>query len=88
MYGSTSIMRNIYPEWLYGHKCEIFYCAFSFLGRGLYVRCSNLANYRFTLVPLLQDSKPEKRKAAKEDRTHHQLQSARGAAKKAIEIDH
>ena len=50
-YGTcTSVMPNICPAWLYGHKREIFYCAFSFLGHRPYVRCSNLANCRFTLV--------------------------------------
>ena len=41
----------IYPVMLYGHKREIFYCAFSCLGHGPYIRRSNLANCncKFTL---------------------------------------
>ena len=36
--------------YMYMYKCKTFYCAFSFLGHGLYMyaRCSNLANFRFT----------------------------------------
>ena len=33
----------IYPVMPYGHKREIFYCAFSCLGHGPYIRRSNLA---------------------------------------------
>ena len=45
--------REIYicPVWLYGYKREIFYCAFSCLGYAPYIRHSNLANCKFTLVP-------------------------------------
>ena len=41
----------ISPAWLYGHKREIFFCAFLCLGYGPYIRRSNLANCKFTLVP-------------------------------------
>ena len=51
----TSVTRNMCPAWLCGHRREIFYYTFSFLGHGLCVHCSNLANCRFTLM-LLQDS--------------------------------
>ena len=40
----------IFPAWLYGHKREVFYCAFSCNGHRPYVRRSNLANCKFTLV--------------------------------------
>ena len=50
MYGSTSVTRNYIPSDLYGHKREIFYCAFSCLGHGPYIRRSDLANCKFTLV--------------------------------------
>ena len=45
--------REIYAQhaWLYGHKREIFYCAFSCLGYAPYIRRSNLVNCKFTLVP-------------------------------------
>ena len=36
------------------HKREILYCAFSCLGYGLYIRSSNLANFKFTPVLVLQ----------------------------------
>ena len=49
MYG-TSVTRNYIPSDLYGHKREIFYCAFSYLGHGPYIRRSDLANCKFTLV--------------------------------------
>ena len=49
MYG-TSVTRNYIPSDLYGHKREIFYCAFSCLGHGPYIRRSDLANCKFTLV--------------------------------------
>ena len=44
----------ISPAWLYEHKREIFYCAFSCLGYGPYISSSNLANCKFTLVLVLQ----------------------------------
>ena len=50
-YYGTSVTRNICPAWLYGHKREIFYCAFSCLGYAPYICCSNLVNCKFTLVP-------------------------------------
>ena len=43
------------PQWfksparLYEYKHEIFYCAFSCLGYGPYICCSNVANCKFTL---------------------------------------
>ena len=43
----------IYPAWLYEHKREIFYCEFSCLGHGPYVRCSNLANCIYTYTRAL-----------------------------------
>ena len=49
MYG-TSVTRNYIPSDLYGHEREIFYCAFSCLGHGPYIRRSDLANCKFTLV--------------------------------------
>ena len=44
--------KIIYPVMLYGHKRETFYCAFSCLGHrdGPYIRHSNLANCKFTLM--------------------------------------
>ena len=36
----------------HGSMDKIFYCTFSFLGHRPQVRCSNLANCRFTLVLL------------------------------------
>ena len=36
----------------HGSMDKIFYCTFSFLGHRPHVRCSNLANCRFTLVLL------------------------------------
>ena len=76
----TSVTWNICPAWFYGHKREIFYCAFPFLGHRPYVCGSNLVNCRFILVLLVQYNtrqsspswheswtkcKPEKSKAAK-----------------------
>ena len=55
IYYGTSVTRNICPAWLYGHKREIFYCAFSCPGYGPYIRCSNLVNCKFTLVPACID---------------------------------
>ena len=46
----------IYPVMLYGYKCETFYCAFSCLGHGPYIRRSNLANCKFTLELVLLHS--------------------------------
>ena len=44
-YYGASVTRNIMcPAWFYGHKREIFYCAFSCLGYRPYIRRSNLAN--------------------------------------------
>ena len=55
IYYGTSVTRNICPAWLYGHKRKIFYRAFSFLGYGPYIRCSNLANCKFILMPACID---------------------------------
>ena len=57
IYYSIMVRRSceiISPAWLYECKREIFYCAFSCLGYGPYVRRSNLANCRFTLVCFVQ----------------------------------
>ena len=59
----------IYPVMLYGHKREIFYCAFSCLGHGPYIRRSNLANCKFTLELVLHRTAQyrSKQKAPKEE---------------------
>ena len=70
---------------LYGHKREIFYCAFSCLGHGPYIRRSNLANCKFTLklaiatVPRrtqVQKQAEDSRGDSERDRACHQLNSA------------
>ena len=53
IYYGTSVTRNYIPSDLYGHKREMFYCAFSCLGHGPYIRRSDLANCKFTLVLVL-----------------------------------
>ena len=53
IYYGTSVTRNYIPSDLYGHKRETFYCAFSCLGHGPYIRRSDLANCKFTLVLVL-----------------------------------
>ena len=77
-----------------GHKCKIFYYAFSFLGHGLYVRCSNLANCRFTLMLLqfamnTEPSINQKQvlKAAQKARGRQKQLSITVSSKKAIELD-
>ena len=77
----------IYPVMLYGHKRETFYCAFSCLGHGPYIRRSNLANCKFTLELVLQASLPyhavqkqaegSKGGDSERDRSCHELNSAR-----------
>ena len=73
-------VRKIYAHavWLYGHKLKIFYCAFSFLGHKS--QLSKMQIYTRALIVyrglgIFEPSKPEKIKAAKEDRAHHQSQS-------------
>ena len=61
-YYGTSVTRNIIcPAWFYGHKREIFYCAFSCLGYRPYIRHSNLANCKFTLVLVFEQYRREER---------------------------
>ena len=81
----------IYPVMLYGHKREIFYCAFSCLGHGPYIRRSNLANCKFTLVLVVlikQATVPQAQKEERESETELVVSStAQGPAKNAIKID-
>ena len=75
------IIYPIYPAMLYGHKREIFYCAFSYLGHGH----SNLANCKFTLVlvsyvaTVLRRTEVSRRlqRRRERDRARRQLNSAR-----------
>ena len=54
IYYGTSVTRNYnIPSDLYGHKREIFYCAFSCLGYRPYIRRSNLANCKSNLHSFL-----------------------------------
>ena len=84
----------IYPVMLYGHKREIFYCAFSCLGHGPYIRRSNLAYCKFTLeLGSSYRTAPyrSKQKAPKEE-TLSEIESvissiAQGPAKNTIKID-
>ena len=83
----------IYPVMLYRHKREIFYCAFSCLGHGPYIRRSNLANCKFTLDQASYRTAPyrSKQKAPKEE-TLSEIEPvissiAQGPAKNTIKID-
>ena len=85
----------IYPVMLYGHKREIFYCAFSCLEHGPYIRCSNLANCKFTLELYCIDQASchtrSKQKAPKEE-TLSEIEPVissigQGPAKNTIKID-
>ena len=78
----TSVTRNYnIPSDLYGHKREIFYCAFSCLGYGPYIHRSNLANCKFTLVLVIKQATVPRRgrlpRRRERDRARYQLNSAR-----------
>ena len=78
-YYGTSVTRNYIPVMLYGHKREIFYCAFSCLGRGPYIPRSNLANCKFTLMLILS--------RRLQRWTELVSSTAQGPAKNVIKID-
>ena len=89
----------IYPVMLYGHKREIFYCAFSCLEHGPYIRRSNLANCKFILelviklatVPRRTEASTEGSKGgdSKRDSLIEPVVSsiAQGPAKNTIKVD-
>ena len=94
----TSVTRNYIPSDLYGHKREIFYCAFSCLGHGPYTRRSDLANCKFTLVLVLIKQVPRRhstaasRSSAPKEETLSEIEPvissvAQGPAKNTIKID-
>ena len=81
IYYGTSVTRNYILSDLYGHKRETFYCAFSCLGHGPYIRRSDLANCKFTLVLVLIKQAtvhvPRRRRESDRGRARYQLNSAR-----------